>query len=97
MNEEIKLKKYRDSIDKIDSQILKLLNKRFSYSMKIAFLKNKLNEPLLTPKREMEIIINLKKNNKGPFKIENLKSIYKTILSQSRKLAKKKLNAKKIN
>lgn len=86
-----KLQNFRNQIDKIDRKILNLLNLRVSKSIKIGKIKKKLNESLLTRKREIEIFNNLKKENVGPFKDINLINIYKKILSESRKLVKSKI------
>ena len=86
-----KLNQFRKSIDRIDSQLINILNKRGSLSIKIGLIKSKLKMPILTKKREIEIFKNIAKINSGPFENANLIKIYKSILKESRQLAKTKI------
>jgi chorismate mutase/prephenate dehydratase len=80
------LKKIRDSIDKIDSQIVAALNKRAKLVLDIANLKAKQDKKVFSPKREAMILRRIKKLNKGPLKNKDLEFIFKDILSVSRGL-----------
>lgn len=74
-----KLKETRDEIDKIDEQILKLLNQRVELVKKIFEIKKEKKKPLFDPSREKRIIEKLIEKNKGPLKAEDIKIIMETI------------------
>jgi chorismate mutase/prephenate dehydratase len=78
-----KLEKLRTEIDKYDSCILNLLNKRTSVVLKIRKAKKDKHLSPHSPEREKEILARLSKINQGPFPNEVLKTIYKEILSSS--------------
>lgn len=84
------LKKYRQSIDEIDEQILVLYLKRMEVSHQIGILKKELNLPVCDKKRESEIISSLSN------KIEDSKlrmlyiDLLKLIIEQSKKIQEDK-------
>lgn len=73
----------RKKIDRIDSDILKLLNIRAQISKRIAELKSKAGEGLYAPDRERQIYSRLIKKNKGPLTDGSIKAIYREIMSGS--------------
>lgn len=75
------IKKIRTEIDKIDYQILKLLNLRCNKAIELSAFKKASQMPLYDPKRENYIISKLKKLNKGPLINKSLAHIYKEIFS----------------
>ncbi len=77
------LKKLRKEIDKIDSRILEMLNKRTNVVLKIRKTKKDKHLNTHSPDREREILGRLATLNQGPFPNEVLKSIYREILSAS--------------
>jgi len=76
----------RHSIDEVDAQLLQLLNKRAELSLQVGTIKSKGNFPILNPKREKDLILNLEHINAGPLPNEHLRSIYREIMSSSRRL-----------
>lgn len=50
------MKKYREGIDRIDRQLIKLLEERFELVEKIGIKKKELGLPVVDRKREKEII-----------------------------------------
>ena len=72
---------YRNKIDKIDNDILNLLESRKIYSKLISMIKAKNNQPLTDLKREEEIINSLKSQKKN-FKQEQIENIFKMIISE---------------
>lgn len=77
------LKKMRDAIDRIDEEILNLLNKRGKIVLDVASIKRKENAKFYSPEREKEILQRLTSLNKGPFPNNALKTIFREILSAS--------------
>ncbi len=78
------LKKIREGIDKIDNQLLDLLNKRASLSLLVK--KTEFGKTSIRPEREVLIAKRLMKANPGPLSSDNLLTIYKSIISTSREL-----------
>lgn len=77
------LKGFREEIDRIDSEILKLLNKRTEVVLKIKREKRDRHISIHSPQREREIVERLQRLNPGPFPNDVLKAIYREILSTS--------------
>ena len=76
---------YRDAIDRMDDEILRLLNERSGYVIEIGHLKVKAGSGghLHTPGREIALVDRLKRLNKGPFPTDAIRSVYREIMSAS--------------
>ncbi len=83
------LKSLREKIDKIDNEILTLLNQRTRAVREIAKLKAKAKQEFYAPHREKKIVERLLKKNKGPLPSEALRGIFQEILNASRSIEKK--------
>lgn len=86
MNEDIN--QIREKIDRIDKEILKILNERVSLIEKITHIKKNSNLSYYDPSREKLIIERLKKINPGPLRNEDLEEIIYTIIKTCRNLEK---------
>ena len=89
---EKELKKLRDEIDKIDNEILTLLNKRMGIVKKVGELKNNKNAPIYRPEREKEIIdrlTNLSKKQNGILGRDEIEAVFLEIFAISRSLERK--------
>lgn len=73
----------RRLIDKLDEQVLTLLNKRAGIVMQIGKLKKASLSELHAPVREIEIYERLSRLNKGPFPNEALRAVFREIISAS--------------
>ena len=73
------IQKIRCEIDKIDTLILDLLNKRAEKSFHIRELKTSSSVGLFDPKRESEVLNLLIDKNNGPLETQQIEEIYKTI------------------
>lgn len=87
------LKKLRQQIDKLDSQLLKILARRFAVTKQVGKYKKKKNLNPLAQKREKEIFrkrkIWAKKLNLNPLLIEKLfKLIIKNVKENHQKIKK---------
>lgn len=79
-----KIKKLRKKIDRIDSDILRLLNERARLTLNIGNLKSKKTKPSFSPDREAQIYKRLIEANRGSLlKNETIKAIYREIMSGS--------------
>ena len=83
-----KLLDYRNKIDNIDRTILDLLNERAKCAIEIGKIKQ-VPSAVYVPDRELEIINNLVKNNKGPLNKQDITGIYREIISVCRGMESK--------
>ncbi|MFX1457142.1 MAG: prephenate dehydratase [Promethearchaeota archaeon] len=77
------LSKLREEIDKIDDELIDLLNKRGKNVIKIGEIKNKLNLKVFQPQRE-KVIIERLKNKSTIFKSSSIEAIWEEIMSASK-------------
>lgn len=81
------IEKKRQEIDRIDAQILELLNQRANAAVEIGKAKKKQAADTFVPARERQVLERLLKKNKGPLKDEAVLSIYRQVIAASRQLA----------
>lgn len=76
---------YRKEIDRIDDEILRLLNERSKSVIEIGHIKKAQDADanLHTPAREAAIIERLVGQNTGPFPSEAIRPVYREIMSAS--------------
>src|SRR5271166_6111832 len=82
------LKSLRTTIDKLDLQILDLVNKRATLAAEIGKVKNDQGTEVFSPAREEEVYQNLLEANKGPLDAVTIRAIYREIMSGARALQK---------
>ena len=82
------IQKLRDKIDKIDNEVINLLNERTQLVLEIAKLKNREGREVYAPDRESEVYRKIDQVKKGPLKSDSLKSIYREVMSASLALEK---------
>ncbi len=82
------LKSLRSSIDRLDLQILKLVNERASLAAEIGQIKNEHGAEVFSPGREEEVFKNILESNKGPLDESTVRAIFREIMSGSRALQK---------
>lgn len=75
----------REQIDKIDRQIVDLINQRAAVVEKIGKIKSAAGLPITVPGREQEVLRHVAEiGSPGPFPTVRLKNIYSTLLKQMR-------------
>jgi chorismate mutase/prephenate dehydratase len=82
------LKHLRTNIDKLDLQILKLINERAGLAAEIGKVKNDHGAEVFSPAREEEVFQNVLDANKGPLDESTVRAVYREIMSGSRALQK---------
>ncbi len=78
------LEKLRQDIDKVDIQIVKLLNKRVRLSQQIFEEKNKLKLSIYDQQREQKVIENVIRQNQGLLIPQQVESIFQVIIDSCR-------------
>lgn len=79
----------RAEIDEIDSEILRLLNKRAKIALRVGAAKTSVDISLCDPKREGEVLNRLIKENKGPLDDQSVSNIFQRIIDESLHLQQK--------
>src|SRR5262249_46755870 len=82
------LRNLRTQIDKLDLQILKLVNMRAGLAADIGRLKNDQGTDVFSPVREEEVLQNVLAASKGPLDESTIKAIFRELMSGSRALQK---------
>ena len=77
------MKSLREKIDKLDQQILTLVNQRAGFAGEIGKLKNETNAEPFAPAREEEVLKQVLEMNKGPLDNDTVRAIYREIISGS--------------
>jgi len=79
---------HRKLIDKLDAQIVKLLNERTRSVLAIGEIKLKAGEEIYAPHRERAVLNRIGRLNQGPITSESLAAIYREIMSSALSLEK---------
>ena len=79
---------HRKAIDKLDAQIVRLLNERTKHVLGIGDIKLKAGEEIYAPHRERAVLQRLCKLNSGPITNESLRAIYREVMSSALSLEK---------
>ena len=82
------LEEMRNKIDRLDSQLIELMNERAKIVIEIGRLKNKTGGRIYAPDREKEVLDRITKANKGPLSDKCLVSIWRELMSGSFALEK---------
>jgi chorismate mutase/prephenate dehydratase len=80
------LKKFREKIDAIDAQILKLVNERANLAREIGHVKE--DGVIYRPEREAQVLRAIQATNEGPLSNEAVSNIFRAVMSNCRALEK---------
>ena len=80
------LSEFRDRIDRIDGQILELLNSRAQLALEIGRQKKVADLPVYAPEREKAVLERLVAGNQGPLPAAAVESVFRAIIQQVRML-----------
>lgn len=76
----------RDEIDRIDLELVRLLNLRAVEVMRIGHVKRRLGEPVYQPDREEKIFGRIVAVNDGPLEDVAIRRLFERILDEARRL-----------
>ena len=82
------LSEHRQAIDQLDAQIVRLLNERTRHVLAIGEIKLKAGEEIYAPHRERAVFDRVCAQNAGPITDEQLRAIYREIMSSALALEK---------
>jgi chorismate mutase/prephenate dehydratase len=75
------LSEHRQAIDKLDWQIVKLLNERMQHVIEIGRLKKASGQEIYAPHREQAVLKRVSRLNKGPLADEAVRAIFREVMS----------------
>ncbi len=78
------LKQFREQIDRIDDELLKLVNERAALAQQIGHVKG--NSAVLRPEREAQVLQRMSVTNSGPLSNQGVIQLFTEIMSQCRAL-----------
>ena len=76
----------RRHIDRIDDQLLRLLNRRARLALAVAEQKARTNSGVYAPGREKGVLARLVAHNRGPLSERMVRAIFREVISASRSL-----------
>lgn len=82
------LQQHRQAIDRLDKQIVALLNERTKHVLEIGDIKIKAGEEIYAPHRELAVLERVCKLNEGPITNDSLRAVYREIMSSALSLEK---------
>jgi chorismate mutase len=77
---------WRERIDRIDAQLVGLLNARCACAAEIGRIKRHLGLPVYSPEREAMVIEGVMKANVGPLENGAVRRVFERIIDESRRL-----------
>ena len=76
----------RQEIDRIDSELLRIFNRRASLALEIGLIKKERGLPVYDPKREKLIFERMKADNPGPLEDGAIVRLFERVIDESRRL-----------
>lgn len=77
---------FRDEIDRLDSELLRIFNRRASLALEIGRIKKQLDLPVYDPSREKRIFDRMKGDNPGPLDNGAVVRLFERVIDESRRL-----------
>jgi chorismate mutase len=77
---------YREEIDRLDSELLSIFNRRATLALKIGRIKKTMDLPVYDPSREKRIFERMKGDNKGPLDDGAVVRLFERVIDESRRL-----------
>lgn len=82
------LTEHRQEIDRLDGEIVKLLNERTCHVLKIGELKRSAGQEIYAPHREQAVLQRVCRLNEGPIPNASIRAIYREVMSSALSLEK---------
>ena len=79
-----KIEHWRNEIDRVDEDLLRLFNERAHYAIEIGLEKPRLGLPIEVPEREAAIISEMIAHNHGPRDADAIKRLFEAVIGESR-------------
>jgi len=83
---ELTIEDWRDEIDRLDEQLVKLLNARSQCAIELGRIKRELGLAIYSPDREREVIGHVTGMNPGPLDKTAIRRLFERIIDESRRI-----------
>ena len=80
------IEKFRDRIDRIDEELVRLLNERAGCALEIGQIKHSSGLEVYQPTREREVIDHVHAVSRGPLSRMGLTRLFKQIIDETRRM-----------
>ncbi|MEP7336345.1 MAG: chorismate mutase [Acidobacteriota bacterium] len=77
---------WRERIDEIDMQLVKLFNDRTQCAIEIGHVKKRLGLEIYSPSREAQVIANVTNANTGPLDAEAIRRLFERVIDEARRI-----------
>lgn len=77
---------WRNEIDSIDEELVRLLNERSKCAIELGRIKRKLGLSIYSPDREKQVLEHVTLINKGPLDAEAIRRLFERIIDESRSI-----------
>lgn len=77
---------WRDQIDRLDEELVKLLNARSHCAIELGRIKRELGLAIYSPDREKEVIAHVTSINHGPLDRRAIRRLFERIIDESRSI-----------
>ena len=85
------LQAWREEIDTIDAELLRLLNQRATVACEIATIKVASGLPAYDPQREKQVLARITAANHGPFDGQSVTAVFSSIIHETRRLGTQRM------
>ena len=83
---DLNIEDWRDEIDRLDEQLVKLLNARSQCAIELGRIKRELGVAIYSPDREREVIAHVTRMNPGPLDKTAIRRLFERIIDESRRI-----------
>ena len=83
---DLRLRPLRDAIDRVDAQLVELLNERARLASEVGRLKEDADAPVLRTEREAEVLRKVAALSRGPLQAAALSNVFREVISACRAL-----------
>ncbi|MDX2042777.1 MAG: chorismate mutase [Acidobacteriota bacterium] len=77
---------WRQRIDDIDLQLVKLFNERTQCAIEIGYIKKRIGLEIYSPSREAQVIANVTNANTGPLDAEAIRRLFERVIDEARRI-----------
>jgi chorismate mutase len=85
------LLEWRQEIDAIDAELLRMLNQRAAIACEIAMIKVAFGLPAYDPDRESQVLEKIASQNSGPLDEQSVVAIFGSIIHETRRLGTQRM------
>jgi chorismate mutase len=82
---------WRQQIDELDTELVRLLNQRAAIACEIAMVKVASSLPAYDGKREDQVLARVAEKNAGPLDEQSVTAIFRSIIEETRRLGTKRM------